>query len=141
MKTFTPRPSEIDQQWYIIDATDKTLGRISTQVAAILRGKNKPYFTPNIDTGDYVVIINADKVAVTGSKALQKVYKSFSGYPGGLREVSFKRMVAKKPEEIIIHSVKGMLPKNVLGRQMIKKLKVYAGSEHPHTAQKPTTLS
>ena len=141
MKTFTPRPSEIDQQWYIIDATDKTLVRISTQVAAILRGKNKPYFTPNIDTGDYVVIINADKVAVTGSKALQKVYKSFSGYPGGLREVSFKRMVAKKPEEIIIHSVKGMLPKNVLGRQMIKKLKVYAGSEHPHTAQKPTTLS
>ncbi|HPY95929.1 MAG TPA: 50S ribosomal protein L13 [Candidatus Cloacimonadota bacterium] len=141
MKTFTPRPSEIDQQWYVIDATDKTLGRISTQVAAILRGKNKPYFTPNIDTGDYVVIINADKVAVTGSKALQKVYKSFSGYPGGLREVSFKRMVAKKPEEIIIHSVKGMLPKNVLGRQMIKKLKVYAGSEHPHTAQKPTTLS
>ncbi|MDD3501537.1 MAG: 50S ribosomal protein L13, partial [Candidatus Cloacimonetes bacterium] len=109
-------------------------------VASILRGKNKPYFSPNIDTGDFVVVINAEKVALTGSKALQKVYKSYSGFPGGLKEIPFKRMVAKKPEEIIIHSIRGMLPKNVLGRQMLKKLKVYAGSDHPHTAQKPTTL-
>ncbi|MCB5250956.1 MAG: 50S ribosomal protein L13 [Candidatus Cloacimonadales bacterium] len=140
MKTFTPRPNEIHHDWYLIDATDKTLGRISSQVASILRGKNKPYFSPNIDTGDFVVVINAEKVALTGSKALQKVYKSYSGFPGGLKEIPFKRMVAKKPEEIIIHSIKGMLPKNVLGRQMLKKLKVYAGSDHPHTAQKPTTL-
>jgi len=109
-------------------------------VASILRGKNKPYFSPNIDTGDYIVIINAEKVTLTGSKALQKVYQNFSGYPSGLKETSFKRMVTNKPEEIIIHSVKGMLPKNALGRQMLTKLKVYAGSEHPHTAQKPVTL-
>ncbi|HOD54030.1 MAG TPA: 50S ribosomal protein L13 [Candidatus Cloacimonadota bacterium] len=140
MKTFTPRPGEIQQNWYVIDAENKTLGRLSTQVASILRGKNKPYFSPNIDTGDYIVIINAEKVNLTGSKALQKVYQNFSGYPSGLKETSFKRMITKKPEEIIIHSVKGMLPKNALGRQMLTKLKVYAGSEHPHTAQKPVTL-
>jgi len=140
MKTFTPRPGEIQQNWYVIDAENKTLGRLSTQVASILRGKNKPYFSPNIDTGDYIVIINAEKVTLTGSKALQKVYQNFSGYPSGLKETSFKRMVTKKPEEIIIHSVKGMLPKNALGRQMLTKLKVYAGSEHPHIAQKPVTL-
>lgn len=140
MKTFTPRPGEIQQNWYVIDAENKTLGRLSTQVASILRGKNKPYFSPNIDTGDYIVIINAEKVNLTGSKALQKVYQNFSGYPSGLKETSFKRMIVKKPEEIIIHSVKGMLPKNALGRQMLTKLKVYAGSEHPHTAQKPVTL-
>ncbi len=140
MKTFTPRPGEIQQNWYIIDAENQTLGRLSTKVASILRGKNKPYFSPNIDTGDFIVIVNAEKVNLTGSKALQKVYQNYSGYPSGLKETSYKRMVANKPEEIIIHSVKGMLPKNALGRQMIKKLKVYAGTDHPHTAQKPVIL-
>lgn len=140
MKTFTPRPGEIQQNWYIIDAENQTLGRLSTKVASILRGKNKPYFSPNIDTGDFIVIVNAEKVNLTGSKALQKVYQNYSGYPNGLKETSYKRMVANKPEEIIIHSVKGMLPKNALGRQMIKKLKVYAGTDHPHTAQKPVIL-
>lgn len=141
MKTFTPRPGEIQQNWYVIDAENQTLGRLSTKIASILRGKNKPYFSPNIDTGDYVVVINAEKVNLTGSKALQKVYQNYSGYPSGLKITSYARMVTKKPEEIIMHAVKGMLPKNTLGSQMFTKLKVYAGSEHPHAAQKPVTLS
>lgn len=141
MKTFTPRPGEIKQDWYVIDATDLTLGRLCTKVASILRGKNKPYFSPNIDTGDYVIIVNADKVALTGSKALQKMYKDYSGYPGGLKETTYKRMVTKKPEDIITRAVKGMLPKGPIGSTMISKLKVYAGSNHPHGAQKPATLS
>ncbi len=141
MKTFTPRPGEIKQDWYVIDASDLTLGRLCTKVASILRGKNKPYFSPNLDTGDYVVIINAEKVALTGSKALQKMYKDYSGYPGGLKETPYKRMVVSKPEDIITRAIKGMLPKGPIGSKMISKLKVYAGNQHPHGAQKPATLS
>ncbi len=140
MKTLTPTPDQIQRDWYVIDAEGQTLGRIATKIASILRGKNKPYFATNLDCGDYVVVINAEKVGVTGTKADSKVYQNFSGYPSGLREVSFKRMLDSKPEEIIRSAVKGMLPKNTLGRQMFKKLKVYAGTEHPHTAQQPKTL-
>ncbi len=141
MKTLTPRPDQIQHNWILIDATDQTLGRLSTKVASILRGKNKPYFVPNIDCGDYVVIINAEKVVVTGSKELQKVYQDYSGFPSGLRETSYAHMRENKPEEIIRRAIKGMMPKNVLGRQMMTKLKIYTGSEHPHEAQKPVALS
>ena len=140
MKTLTPTPDQIHRDWYVIDVEGETLGRIATKIASILRGKNKPYFATNLDCGDYVVVINAEKVGVTGAKADAKVYQNYSGYPGGLREVSFKKMLDSKPEEIIRSAVKGMLPKNTLGRQMFKKLKVYAGTEHPHTAQQPKTL-
>ncbi len=141
MKTVTPKADQITQEWYVVDATDRVLGRISTEIARILRGKHKPYFTPHLDTGDYVVVINAEKVRLTGNKELSKSYQRYSGYPGGLKEISFKRMQQEKPEEIINHAVKGMLPKNALGRQIMLKLKVYAGPEHPHMAQKPQTLS
>jgi large subunit ribosomal protein L13 len=141
MNTLTPRPEQIQQNWILIDATDQPLGRLSTKVASILRGKTKPYFVPNIDCGDYVIIINAEKVLVTGSKALQKVYQDYSGYQGGLRKTSYARMIENKPEDIIRRAVKGMMPKNILGRQMVSKLKIYAGSEHPHEAQKPIALS
>jgi large subunit ribosomal protein L13 len=140
MKTLTPRPCDIKRDWYIVDANEKTLGRICTVIAATLRGKNKTYFSPNLDCGDFVIVINAEKVTLTGSKELQKTYHNYSGYPGGLKETSFKRMVSEKPEEVIVRAVKGMLPKNSLGREMIGKLKVYAGAEHPHTAQKPMDL-
>lgn len=140
MKTLTPTPDQIHREWYVIDAEGQTLGRIATKIASILRGKNKPYFATNLDCGDFVVVLNAEKVGVTGTKADSKVYQNYSGYPSGLREVSFKRMLDSKPEEIIRSAVKGMLPKNTLGRQMFKKLKVYAGTEHPHTAQQPKTL-
>lgn len=140
MKTLTPTPDQIQRDWYVIDAEGQTLGRIATKIASILRGKNKPYFATNLDCGDFVVVINAEKVGVTGTKAESKVYQNYSGYPGGLREVSFKKMLDSKPEEIIRSAVKGMLPKNTLGRQMFKKLKVYAGNEHPHAAQQPKTL-
>ena len=119
------------------DAEDKTLGKIASEVASILRGKKKPIYTPHVDTGDYVIVINAEKVRVTGKKEEQKIYKSHSGYPGGLKETTLRELRAKKPEEIIRHAVKGMMPKGKLGRQMFKKLKVYAGPEHPHTAQNP----
>lgn len=141
MKTLTPSPSDITQAWYIVDATGQPLGRLSTKIATILRGKNKPYFATNLDTGDYVVVINADKVRVTGLKALQKVYKSFSGYPSGLKEIPYAKILEEHPERIIEHAVKGMMPKNTLGRAMMKKLKVYTGTEHPHAAQKPVELS
>ncbi|HNX00436.1 MAG TPA: 50S ribosomal protein L13 [Candidatus Cloacimonadota bacterium] len=137
MKTWTPKPGQIDQGWYLIDASDMTLGRLATQIASILRGKNKPYFVPNIDTGDYVIVVNADKVKVSGSKFQQKFYKDYSGYPSGLKITPFARMFQQKPEQIIHRAVKGMLPKNTLGRQMISKLKVYSGPEHPHAAQQP----
>lgn len=140
MKTLTPTPDQIQRDWYVIDAEGQTLGRIATRIASILRGKNKPYFATNLDCGDFVVVINAEKVGVTGTKAESKVYQNYSGYPGGLREVSFKKMLDSKPEEIIRSAVKGMLPKNTLGRQMFKKLKVYVGNEHPHAAQQPKTL-
>jgi len=141
MKTSTPKAEQIKQDWYLIDASNQVLGRLATKVATLLRGKNKPYFSPHLDTGDFVVIINAEKIRLTGNKELLKTYKRYSGYPGGLSEISYKRMLLEKPEEIIIHAVKGMLPKNILGRKLIKKLKVYAGNEHPHSAQNPQAIS
>ena len=137
MKSYIAKPAEVERKWYVIDAEDKTLGKIASEVASILRGKEKPIYTPHVDTGDYVIVINAEKVRVTGKKEEQKIYKSHSGYPGGLKETTLRELRAKKPEEIIRHAVKGMMPKGKLGRQMFKKLKVYAGPEHPHTAQNP----
>lgn len=137
MKSYIAKPAEVERKWYVIDAEDKTLGKVAAEVASILRGKKKPIYTPHVDTGDYVIVINAEKVRVTGKKEEQKIYKSHSGYPGGLKETTLRELRAKKPEEIIRHAVKGMMPKGKLGRQMFKKLKVYAGPEHPHTAQNP----
>lgn len=137
MKSYIAKPAEVERKWYVIDAEDKTLGKIASEVASILRGKKKPIYTPHVDTGDYVIVINAEKVRVTGKKEEQKIYKSHSGYPGGLKETTLRELRAKKPEEIIRHAVKGMMPKGKLGRQMFKKLKVYTGPEHPHTAQNP----
>ena len=137
MKSYIAKPAEVERKWYVINAEDKTLGKIAAEVASILRGKKKPIYTPHVDTGDYVIVINAEKVRVTGKKEEQKIYKSHSGYPGGLKETTLRELRAKKPEEIIRHAVKGMMPKGKLGRQMFKKLKVYAGPEHPHTAQNP----
>ena len=137
MRSYIAKPAEVERKWYVIDAEDKTLGKIASEVASILRGKKKPIYTPHVDTGDYVIVINAEKVRVTGKKEEQKIYKSHSGYPGGLKETTLRELRAKKPEEIIRHAVKGMMPKGKLGRQMFKKLKVYAGPEHPHTAQNP----
>ena len=137
MKSYIAKPAEVERKWYVIDAEDKTLGKIASEVASILRGKKKPIYTPHVDTGDYVIVINAEKVRVTGKKEEQKIYKSHSGYPGGLKETTLRELRAKKPEEIIRHAVKGMMPKGKLGRQMFKKLMVYAGPEHPHTAQNP----
>ncbi len=141
MRTVTPKADQIKQDWYLVDASDMVLGRLATQVASILRGKNKPYFSPHLDTGDYVVIINAEKIKLTGNKELVKTYQRYSGYPDGLKEIPYKRMLQDKPEEIILHAVRGMLPKNILGRELIKKLKVYAGNDHPHHGQKPQPLS
>jgi len=140
MKSFIAKPAEVERKWYVVDADGKTLGRLASEVASVLRGKNKPTFTPHVDCGDYVIVINAEKVAVTGKKRAEKIYKKHTGYPGGLREITVDKLQQKKPEEIIRHAVKGMLPDGKLGRQMFKKLKVYAGAEHPHTAQKPETL-
>ncbi|HQH47791.1 MAG TPA: 50S ribosomal protein L13 [Candidatus Syntrophosphaera thermopropionivorans] len=140
MKTLTPKPGDIERTWYVIDATDQPLGRLSSKIASILCGKHKPYYARNIDTGDYVIVINADKVKVTGLKSIQKVYHSFSGYPSGLKDIPYSRMLEKNPTKIIEHSVRGMMPKTVLGDAMFKKLKVYAGNEHPHSAQKPVEL-
>ena len=135
--TYMAKPQDIERKWYVIDAEGKTLGRLASEAASILRGKNKPVFTPHIDTGDYVIIINAEKEQVTGKKSKEKIYKRHTGYPGGLREITFEKLQAKAPEEIIRHAVKGMMPNGKLGRQMYKKLKVYAGPEHRHAAQKP----
>ena len=140
MKTFMASPATIDRKWYVVDATGMTLGRLSAEVAKVLRGKNKPIFTPFIDTGDYVIVVNAEKVKVTGRKLEQKKYYHHSGWVGGLRETNLKEMLAKKPEQVIELAVKGMLPKGPLGRQMYKKLHVYAGPEHKHAAQKPEVL-
>ncbi|HSD64964.1 MAG TPA: 50S ribosomal protein L13 [Ignavibacteriaceae bacterium] len=133
--------SEADRKWYLIDATDQVLGRLASKIARIIRGKNKAVFTPNADTGDFVVVINADKVKVTGKRALLKTYTHHSGYPGGLKTRSLEELMAKKPEFVIESAVKGMLPKNRLGKKLIKKLKVYTGDSHPHQGQKPETLS
>jgi large subunit ribosomal protein L13 len=137
MSSYIAKPQEVEKKWYVIDAEGKTLGRLASEVASILRGKKKPIYTPHIDTGDYVIIINAEKVEVTGKKRKDKIYKRHTGYPGGLKEVTFDKLQAKHPEEIIRHAVKGMMPKGPLGRQMYKKLKVYAGPAHDHAAQKP----
>lgn len=136
--TFMAKPHEIERKWYVIDAQGKTLGRLATEVATLLRGKHKPQFTPHVDTGDFVVVINASGVELTGKKLTQKMYYRHSGYPGGLRSTSAGEMRAKRPDRMIELAVKGMLPKGTLGRQQLKKLKVYAGAEHPHQAQQPT---
>ena len=137
MKTFSAKPLEITRKWYVIDADGATLGRVAVAAANILRGKNKPQYTPNVDTGDFVIIINADKITVTGKKETDKMYRSHSGYPGGFKEISFKAMMEKTPTRAIEKAVKGMLPHNTLGDEQFQKLKVYAGAEHPHAAQKP----
>lgn len=140
MKTFMASPSTIDRKWYVVDATGYTLGRLASEIAKVLRGKNKPIYTPHMDTGDYVIVVNADKVKVTGKKMDQKIYYHHSGYVGGLKETTLREKLAKKPEEVLELAVKGMLPKGPLGRDMYKKLFVYAGPEHKHAAQKPEEL-
>lgn len=140
MNTYMANPAKIERKWYVVDAEGQTLGRLASEVAKILRGKNKPVFTPHIDTGDYVVVINAEKVAVTGKKLDQKIYYNHSEYVGGMRETTLREMMAKKPEKVVELAVKGMLPKGPLGRSMMTKLHVYAGAEHPHAAQKPEEL-
>ncbi len=141
MKTFMASPAAIDRKWYVVDATDMTLGRLASEVAKVLRGKNKPIFTPHIDCGDNVIVINAEKIKVTGKKMDQKVYYHHSDYVGGLKEATLREKLAKKPEQVIELAVKGMLPKGPLGRQMFTKLHVYAGPEHKHEAQKPEVLT
>jgi len=140
MKSFMASPTTIEKKWYVVDATGHTLGRLCSEIAKILRGKNKPTYTPHIDTGDYVIVVNADKIKVTGKKLQQKIYYNHSDYPGGMRETTLAEMMAKKPTEVITLAVKGMLPKGPLGRSMITKLHVFAGPEHDHAAQKPEVL-
>lgn len=140
MRTYSAKPGEVEQHWLLIDAEGQTLGRMATQIAARLRGKHKPEYTPHVDTGDYIVVVNADKVRVTGKKATDKLYHAHSGFPGGLKTLSFNEMQARSPEQVIKLAVKGMLPRTPLGRAMFKKLKVYAGTEHPHSAQQPQAL-
>ena len=140
MKTFSARKEDVERKWLVVDAEDKVVGRLATQIATILRGKNKPIFTPHVDTGDFVVVVNADKVRFTGRKWNQKKYYRHSGYPGGLKEIVANKLLQQKPEEIIKHAVWGMIPHNRLGRQMMKKLKIYVGVAHPHEAQKPEVL-
>jgi large subunit ribosomal protein L13 len=140
MKTYSPKASELQHNWYIVDATDKILGRLATEVAVYLRGKHKPEFAPHMDNGDFVIVVNADKIKVTGNKLTQKKYYRHSGYPGGLKETNLNTLLGTKPERVIEHAVKGMLPKNALGRAIFKKLKVYAGPDHPHAAQNPASL-
>lgn len=140
MKTYIPKPGEIEKKWFVIDAEGKVLGRLASQIAKILSGKNKPIYTPSVDTGDYVIVLNADKVVLTGNKLEDKYYKYHTGYPGGLKLIQYKTLMKTKPEKALYHAVKGMLPKNKLGRRMIKKLKIYSGSEHNHQAQKPEKI-
>ena len=141
MKTFMASPATIDRKWYVVDAANMTLGRLASEVAKVLSGKNKPIFTPHIDTGDYVIVVNADKVKVTGKKLDQKIYYRHSEYVGGMKETTLREMMAKKPEKVVELAVKGMLPKGPLGRQMYTKLYVYAGPDHKHAAQKPEVLT
>ena len=140
MKTFMPKAADITRKWYVVDAEGLALGRVASQVANILRGKNKPIYTPNVDTGDYVIVINCDKVILTGKKLDQKIYYKHSGFVGGLKETKYRKLLAEKPEVAMRHAVVGMLPKGPLGRQMAKKLKIYAGAEHEHAAQQPEKL-
>ena len=141
MNSFMANPAKVERKWYVVDATGYTLGRLAAELAKVLRGKNKPIFTPHIDTGDYVVIINAEKIKVTGKKLDQKIYYHHSDYVGGMKETTLREMLAKKPEKVVELAVKGMLPKGPLGREMFTKLHVYAGAEHPHAAQKPEVLT
>lgn len=140
MKTFTAKPESVTRDWFVVDAAGKTLGRLSTEIASRLRGKHKPEFTPHVDTGDYIIVVNADKVTVTGNKAKNKMYYSHSGFPGGIKEINFEKLLDKKPEMVLETAIKGMLPKGPLGRAMFRKLKVYAGAEHQHAAQQPQVL-
>ena len=140
MKTFMPKAADITRKWYVVDAEGLALGRVASQVANILRGKNKPIYTPNVDTGDYVIVVNAAKVILTGKKLDQKIYYKHSGFVGGLKETKYRKLLAEKPEEALRHAVVGMLPKGPLGRQMAKKMKIYAGAEHEHAAQQPEKL-
>lgn len=139
-KTYTPKTSDVTHQWWVVDAASMPLGRLATEVATLLRGKHKPTFTPHMDTGDFVVVINAAQVAVTSQKSQEKIYYRYSGYPGGLKAESFEALRSRRPEAVIERAVRGMLPKNKLGHQMIRKLKVYAGSDHPHAAQQPAVF-
>ena len=140
MKTFVAKPETVKRDWYIVDAEGKTLGRIATEIAARLRGKHKAEYTPHVDTGDYIIVVNAEKVHVTGKKFTDKLYHSHSGFPGGIKSISFDKLIQRKPEMVIEAAVKGMLPKGPLGRAMFRKLKVYAGAEHAHAAQQPQVL-
>ncbi len=140
MKSYMARPLEVERKWYVVDAEGKHLGRLATEIVRVLRGKNKPQYTPHVDVGDFVVVINADRVAVTGRKAEQRVYRRHSGYPGGMKETSYEQMLARKPTEVLRKAVYGMMPKSRLARKQFKKLKIYAGPEHPHAAQDPQTL-
>lgn len=140
MKTYYAKPQDVEREWVLIDASDLVLGRLATKAACILKGKHKPQYTPHVDTGDFVIVINAEKVRVTGAKATDKEYFRHSGYPGGLKSETFEEAIEKHPERVIEHAIKGMMPKNKLGRAMSKKLKVYAGAEHPHMAQKPREI-
>ncbi|GAA4498525.1 50S ribosomal protein L13 [Pseudaeromonas paramecii] len=140
MKTFVAKPETVKRDWYVVDADGKTLGRLATEIASRLRGKHKPEYTPHVDTGDYIIVINAEKVAVTGNKAAAKMYHAHSGFPGGIKSISFEKLIVRKPEMVIEAAVKGMLPKGPLGRAMFRKLKVYAGAEHNHAAQQPQVL-
>lgn len=141
MKTYSAKPETVKRDWYVVDAEGKTLGRLASELASRLRGKHKPEFTPHVDTGDYIVVVNAEKIRVTGNKAKDKMYNRHTGYPGGLKSINFEGLIEAKPEMVIQLAVKGMLPRNILGREMARKLKVYAGSEHPHAAQQPQTLN
>jgi large subunit ribosomal protein L13 len=141
MKTYSAKAGDVHQDWYVVDATDKTLGRLAAEIAHRLRGKHKPEYTPHVDTGDYIVVVNCEKVRVTGAKATDKMYYHHTGYPGGIRSASFEKLIDKAPERVLQRAVKGMLSRNPLGRAMFRKLKVYAGSEHPHAAQQPQPLN
>lgn len=140
MKTFSAKPETVKRDWYVVDASGKTLGRLASEIARRLRGKHKAEYTPHVDTGDYIIVVNAEKVAVTGNKSQDKMYYSHSGFPGGIKEISFEKLIVRAPERALEIAVKGMLPKNVLGRAMFRKLKVYSGSEHGHAAQQPKVL-
>jgi large subunit ribosomal protein L13 len=139
-KTYVTRNKDVQREWYVVDAAGQTLGRLATRLARILRGKHKPTYSPSVDTGDFVIVVNAEKIHVTGRKLDQKIYYRYSGYPGGLKEITLRNLLQRHPSRVIEHAVRGMLPKNRLGRQMFKKLKVYAGPEHPHAAQQPKQL-
>jgi large subunit ribosomal protein L13 len=140
MKSYMARPLEVERKWYVVDAEGKHLGRMATEIVRVLRGKNKPQYTPHVDVGDFVIVVNADRVALTGRKAEQRVYRRHSGYPGGMKETSYEQMLGRKPTEVLRRAVYGMMPKTRLARKQFKKLKIYAGPEHPHAAQDPQTL-